>query len=82
MEAIRNIGQMDLSTPRQKLIFAIMNLDGETRQMMLGVSVLHYRDKDIAASWHDGIIKQANLHPYIDIKVCAVLKEMYLEMIR
>lgn len=44
-----------------RLIFALVELDGESRQRALGVTQLHYRDADLAKQWRNKIAMQ--IHP-------------------
>lgn len=44
-----------------RLIYALVELDGESRQRALGVTQLHYRDADLAKQWRNKIAMQ--IHP-------------------
>ncbi len=44
-----------------RLIFALVELDGECRQRLLGLTHAHYRDADLARQWRNRIAMQ--IHP-------------------
>lgn len=44
-----------------RLIYALVELDGESRQRALGVTQAHYRDADLAKQWRNKIAMQ--IHP-------------------
>ena len=39
------------SSKVDKYIFALTELDGKNRQKILGITLLHYRDKELANKW-------------------------------
>lgn len=68
-----------------KYIFCLTKLDGKNRQLNLGVTSLHYSDKDVAKKWRQKIIQKIHpdhcSHPSAR-KAYDVLNMMYKEMVR
>ena len=66
-----------------KYIFCLLNLDGRNRQNNLGVSVLHYKNKEIAKSWYKKIVQKIHPDKCSDnraVTAMKVLDEMFKEM--
>jgi hypothetical protein len=68
-----------------KYIFCLTKLDGKNRQSNLGVTTLHYSNKDVAKKWKQKIIQKIHpdhcSHPSAR-KAYDVLNMMYKEMVR
>lgn len=67
-----------------RYIFALTELDGKNRKKILGISFLHYKDKDIAKKWRKEILKK--IHPDISNhpkarEACEKMNQIYNEMI-
>ena len=67
----------------QKYIFCLTKIDGQNRQKYLGVSGLHYRNKDIAKKWQRKIAQK--IHPdkcsdHRSREAMEILENMYMEM--
>ncbi len=67
-----------------KYIFVLTELDGKNRRKILGISFLHYKDKDIAKKWRKEILKK--IHPDIcnhpkAKEACEKMDQIYNEMI-
>jgi hypothetical protein len=68
-----------------KYLFCLLNLDGKNRQNNLGVSILHYKNKEIAKKWYKKIVQKIHPDRCTDNKDRAyaamkVLDEMFKEM--
>ena len=42
--------------PEFFLVFVLLHTDGKTRNSLLGLEDMHYRDKAIATAWRDDIV--------------------------
>lgn len=68
-----------------RLIYALVELDGESRQRELGVTQAHYRNADLAKQWrnkiamqiHPDVCKHSKAQTAVD-ELAAMLKEMTL----
>lgn len=68
------------SSPAAMLVFALLELDGESRQRLLGAGAIHYRDAKAAKAWRSGIAAQIATHPNASAALCE-LDVMHAEMI-
>jgi len=68
----------------EKYLFCLLKLDGQNRQHILGVSGLHYKNKEIAKLWRRKIIQKIHTDKCSDSRAPAAvqaLEEMYQEML-
>ncbi|PGQ88158.1 hypothetical protein [Priestia megaterium] len=68
----------------EKLIFFIVELDGETRMKKLGITQYHYRNKNYALKWYEDLMKIINPnhceHPKVQ-EAINELNKMYKSMV-
>ena len=69
---------------QHRYIFALVELDGESREKLLKITRELYNDKDKAKSWRDKIVKL--IHPDVctiegSDKAVAKLNELYSRMV-
>ena len=73
------------SSETDKYIFALTELDGKNRQNILGISSLHYKDKELANRWKKNIATKIHsdvcTHPKAK-EAWDKMMEIYDEMIR
>ncbi|EJG0635987.1 hypothetical protein C4G38_RS23400 [Vibrio parahaemolyticus] len=68
----------------QKYIFCLVELDGENRLKLLGVSGLHYANKDVAKKWRNKIYQKIHPDKYTDPRTnqaVVILDKLYEEML-
>tara|TARA_R110000868_G_C10967082_1_gene769237 strand:- start:7078 stop:7509 length:432 start_codon:yes stop_codon:yes gene_type:complete len=68
-----------------KYLFCLTQIDGKNRQKNLGVSGLHYRNKDLAKKWRRKIAQKIHPDKCPDSRAkeaMEVLENMYLEMMK
>lgn len=72
MTAIHPSASAYFTTPAAMLVFALLELDGENRQRLLGAAPIHYRDAKAAKAWRAGIAAAIQEHP----NASAALREL------
>ena len=83
-QAVSESEDLYFISPIHRFIFALVELDGESKQRVLGITQELYNDKEKAKSWRDSIAKQ--IHPdccKIEGADCAMAKlsELYTRMV-
>lgn len=69
----------------QKYLFCLTKIDGKNRQKNLGVSGLHYRNKELAKKWKRKIAQKIHPDKCSDSRAkeaMEVLENMFMEMVK
>ena len=72
------------SSKIDRYIFALTELDGTNRQKILGITPLHYRNKELAHKWKKEIVLLLHpdkcSHPKVK-EAWAIMNDIYSEMV-